>query len=192
MKRLEYTNKNQLKEAIGLPFAAMDPGREGYLLTFLPGLLEVVDGASPMIPESCYRAMRATRRARVLVQETQFIGNLKAARSVIELAYTTGVCVGWLSCQMEKSVPTLDDGAGYSDPPRQLLVYEVAPATWQAYQHREHGEKRAKESGIRLAMEVAEENLGRSLLWRGADNKRRTGIAAAYGIAQWWQSLIYE
>jgi hypothetical protein len=129
-----------------------------------------------MVPESCATALERCG-ARLLILEDQFVTDSRRARSVIELAFTMGVTVGWV----------LHD---FWQVGAELTLMHVAPATWQATQRAAHGGVVGKGEAAKLALRQAEYVLGETLAWKSADSKARTGIAAAWGIAEWWRGVV--
>lgn len=160
------------------PFVSIDPGTDGYALAWVPdedrpaGYCHALD---PMALIELFILVGAT----VGVVESQYVTSLKNARHILELSFRSGMSLGWLAGAMQAQV-----GAD-------LHLFEVAPATWQAYQRRRAGvaHRLARGEGIELALAAAEDLIGTEGEWRKARKKQREGLASACGIGMWWRSL---
>ena len=183
LHRWRHEDRSTRARFAGLGFGAMDPGRNGYLLTFEAGNPEPVGFADPMVPESCAQALELAE-ARLVVLESQYVTSLARAKSVVELSFTMGIGVGWLACYFGGVDQELGESVG-------LHTVEVAPSTWQARQHLVNNRPREKGGAIKLALAVAALELGGVEQWKAAGADTRTGIAAAYGIAGWWKAVAW-
>lgn len=160
----------------GKPFAAMDPGREGAVLAFDGN--GTYRGWAPAIDPVEVSSLWRTAPWEVWTCETQFLPRAddprvgSMARAAIEIGFTSGLTIGVVAIQSSSTIS----------------LVEVAPATWQAHQHRVTGEKRGPGSGIRVAMARAERHFPDRQAWTKETKAQRTGLAAAYGIAEWWVS----
>lgn len=178
LERWDWTERRHVAKFRGRGFATCDPGQSGCLLAFRPGSDLPIRAESPLHPRLCAQALEKAE-AEVLIVETQYVTNPKMARSVIELTLSMGVMLGWvLKTRHEVG--------------QDLNLLEVAPSSWQAWQRKAHCPDVAKTKGIglQIAMKVAEDQLAATTtFWRPADEKFRTGIASAWGIAGWWRSI---
>lgn len=171
MKRWDW---KEAKTALrGQTFAALDPGVHGALIVCGPEK-GMVRYARPSQADECAKLLALTG-ARVMVVESQYITNVQRSRSVIELTLSMGILLGYLSHEF---------GGG-------LDVVSVAPSTWQAAQKQKYDPCGQKKSGYaaEMMMKVADSELGHWSGWRKANISAKTGIAAAYGIAQWWHRV---
>jgi hypothetical protein len=161
-------------------FCAMDPGASGKVLAYEKGNRYPVLAASSMQPEDVARIMRVVG-ARVLVAEAQYVTQLKSARGIVELAFRSGIVVGYLIATRA--------------PVHVTHLFEVAAASWQAHQrgHKGARPKRAemlKISALRALAECSSNETFR-LWWAAEVAAGREGLASALGIGDHWKHVAW-
>jgi len=161
-------------------FVAMDPGGAGKALAYEKGNPEPVLVASAAQPEDVARIMRSVN-ARVLVAEAQYVTSLKAARSVVELAFRSGIVVGYMIATRA--------------PVHVTHLFEVAASSWQAHQrgHKGRTPKRAEMLKISKARALAEvsKNGNFALWWAAEVAAGKEGLASALGLADLWRHTAW-
>ena len=162
------------------PFLAIDPGETGKVLAYEKGKRSPVMVAHPLQPEDVGRVMKATG-ARVLVVEAQYVRSLKASQSVLELTFKLGMCLGWVACTRAHV--------------REMHMFAVAPASWQAHQ-RGHKGKPLRGEGIAIAMARAKQKANFDpvfrLWWEAEAKAGKEGLASALGIGDLWQHEAWD
>ncbi len=179
-ERWNWKESEHVDQFRGEAFLSVDPGQAGKVLAYEKGKQNPVLVAHPLQPEDLTRLLRSTG-ARVIVVEAQYVTMLKNARSVLELSFKWGMCLGWVAC-------TRAD-------PHELHVFEVAPASWQAHQRDHKGARRKRAEMMKLAFERAGRQAATDpqfRLWWSAEVKAgREGLASALGIADFWKSVAW-
>lgn len=176
MERWNWDERRHVAPFRGQGFATLDPGTEGCLLVFPAGAERPLRCEQAGHVERCVLALRACNVG-VLVLESQYVTNLARARSILELTLGMGIFIGFAARDLLGE--------------RRVDIFEVAPSTWQADQKRTYAPEapRAKGFGAALAFQVAQDELGTSSDWRLASPGFKTGIASAWGMAQWWKKV---
>jgi hypothetical protein len=155
----------------GRPFATFDPGHSGALMfwTAAGELVTWAQGADIGSQEIDRGVEQIGGSGLLVISESQYVNkNPAITASAIETAFVCGVMLGVLF--------SLAD----------LSVVEVAPATWQATQHRLERVARARGSALDVMMVRAERVFRGQEYWEQANKKDRTGFASAYGMREWW------
>lgn len=165
-------------------YLSIDPGEHGKVLGYEAGNVYPSLVAHPLQPEDLTRLMRSTG-ARVLVVEAQYVTQLKNARSVLELSFKLGMALGWLACTRAEI--------------RELHMFEIAPASWQARQRRQFGikggrpkRKEMMELAFRRAAVEVDVNPNFRLWWNAEAKAGKEGLASALGIGDHWQGVAWD
>lgn len=178
-ERWNWKESEHVDQFRGEAFLTIDPGEHGKVLAYEKGNPNPSLVCHPLQPEDIARLMRATG-ARVLVVEAQYVRSLKASQSVLELTLKLGMVLGWVAC-MRADI-------------REMHVFMMAPASWQAHQ-RDHKGRPKRGEGIEIALERARaQTISDPLfrLWWEAEVKAgREGLASALGIADLWKATAW-
>lgn len=178
IERWNWEDSEHREQFRGEPFATVDPGTAGYVLGFTGVESEVPTVYCHALEPVSMADLLVDLRCRVLVTESQFIGNPSLAKSVLDLSFRHGISLGYCAAYRCHLAGDWDE---------RLHLFEVVPSTWQAFQRA--GRKKVKGDGIAHALERAGTLLANHTEWQKANTKQREGMASALGIADWWRSL---
>ncbi len=179
-ERWLWKEKEHVDQFVGESFLAIDPGESGKVLAYEKGNPAPVLCCGALEQVEMARLMRVTG-ARVLVYEQQYVRSLKASQSVLEMTFKFGMALGWVGCTRADV--------------RELHLFGMAPASWQAHQRGHKGHpKRAELAAIAKQRALAEAAKGGPFrLWWDAEVKEgREGLASALGIADLWKHVAWH
>lgn len=181
IERWRWDEREHREQFAGEPFVTIDPGAEGYALGFVPGSGLPVGYCQCYAVESLFELFLLTK-AHVVLIEAQYVRNLKAGQSVLELTLRTYMALGWVAANLRNAATW-----GWT-----LNMFQIAPATWQAHQRRIVGwqgkGQPKREEGLQIAFARADAVIGDQEEWQKATKPRREGLASALGIAEWWRA----
>jgi hypothetical protein len=180
IERWNHEETEHREQFLRQAYVSVDPGADGYAMLWLPGATEPSAYCHALEPEAL-TALLIRGGVNVLVVEGQYVRSLKNARHVLELAFRQAMAIGWLAAVLHSM--RID-----------LHLFQVAPSTWQAYRRRQAGLKGHAErgEGIELALQRAEQVIGKEREWVMASKKQKEGMASAFCIGEWWRSLTWK
>lgn len=174
-ERWNWKEAEHVEQFRGEAFLSIDPGEAGKVLAYEARNPNPVLVCDPHQPKDIYRLMRATS-ARVIVVEAQYVRSLKASQSVLEMTIKLGMALGWVAC-MNADI-------------RELHLFQMAPASWQAHQRGHKGRPKRGE-GLAIAKERARAQAASDpvfrLWWDAEVQAGREGLASALGIGDLWK-----